>query len=96
MQIKDLFTFDRWLTPFLAKIIYYIGIVVSVIGGLSSIVGGLAMMGNQFGGVGAGLVGIFGGLAIIVGGIVTARVIAELTLIVFRIHEELRHSNARR
>jgi hypothetical protein len=83
---QDLFQWDRFITPTIIKIFYWLTIVLSVLYGLSGIFTGLAAMAiNPFGGFLIVLASIAGVLA----GIIFARVAAEFVLIVFRINEHL-------
>jgi len=83
---QDLFQWDRFITPTIIKIFYWLAIVLAVLYGLSGIFSGLAMMAiNPFGGFVIVLASIAGVLA----GIIFARVAAEFVLIVFRINEHL-------
>lgn len=83
---QDLFQWDRFITPTIIKIFYWLAIVLAVLYGLSGIFTGLAAMAiNPFGGFVIVLASIAGVLA----GIIFARVAAEFVLIVFRINEHL-------
>ncbi len=85
-EFRDLFQWDRFITPTIIKTFYWLVIVLIALAGLSGIFSGLAMMAiSPFGGflmllssiVGAGV------------GIIFSRIIAEFILIVFRINEHL-------
>jgi hypothetical protein len=83
---RDLFQWDRFITPSVIKVFYWLAIVLAVLYGLSGIFTGLAVMGlNPF----AGFVMILTSLVAVLIGIVSARVAAEFILIVFRINEHL-------
>jgi hypothetical protein len=83
---QDLFQWDRFITPTIIKIFYWLAIVLAVLYGLSGIFSGLATMAiNPFGGFVIVLASIAGVLA----GVIFARVAAEFVLIVFRINEHL-------
>ena len=85
-DFQDLFQWDRFITPTIIKIFYWLAIVLSVLYGLSGIFTGLAAMAiNPFGGV----VIVLASLAGILVGIIFARIAAEFILIVFRINEHL-------
>ncbi len=82
----DLFQWERFITPQIIKIFYWLAVAVSVLAGLSGIFSGLAMLFvNPF----AGLIAVFIGVISIVAGIIFARIAAEFILIVFRISEHL-------
>lgn len=95
MTVRDIFVFEKWLTPTLAKFVYHIGLIAAAVGGLMTVVSGVAMMNAEFGGFGPGLGTVILGLLTFVGGAVGARIVAELTLILFEIHQELRKANQR-
>lgn len=83
---QDLFQWDRFITPTIIKIFYWLAIVLAVLYGLSGVFSGLAHMAiNPFGGFVLVLASIAGVLA----GVIFARVAAEFILIVFRINEHL-------
>ena len=62
------------ITPGILKIISYIGAVVAIIAGLFT----------------AFTADLFGGLAVAVGGPIVLRIYAELMLVIFEIHKEIR------
>ncbi len=85
-EFRDLFQWDRFITPAIIKTFYWLAIVLIVLFGLSGIFSGLAAMAvSPF----AGVIVILYSLAGIVVGIVFARIAAEFVLIVFRINEHL-------
>jgi hypothetical protein len=85
-EYRDLFKWDRFITPTLIKPFFGVMIGFVVLIGLSGIFSGLTAMAiNPFGGfiiVVASIVGV-------VAGIMLSRVIAEFVLIAFRINEHL-------
>lgn len=88
MNFRSLLNFDKMITPVIIKILFYIGIVVSVIGGLIALFGGI-ISAIQQGSVAPALGGIIGGPLIVVLGILMARVYSELLIVVFEIHQNL-------
>jgi len=85
-EFRDLFQWDRFITPTIIKIFYWLVIVLIVLSGLSVIFSGLATMAvSPFGGFISILLSIAGALT----GIVFSRIAAECILIVFRINEHL-------
>jgi len=62
------------ITPGILKIISYIGAVVAIIAGLFT----------------AFTADLFGGLAVAVGGPIVLRIYAELMLVIFELHKEVR------
>jgi hypothetical protein len=83
---NDLFQWDRFITPSIIKIFYWLAVAASVLSGLSGIFSGLSMMVvSPF----AGLMMVLVSLLIVVIGVIFSRVVAEFVLIVFRISEHL-------
>jgi Domain of unknown function (DUF4282) len=83
---RDLFQWDRFITPSIIKVFYWLAIVLVALYGLSGIFSGLAAMAlNPF----AGFVLVLASLIGVLVGIVFSRVTAEFVLIVFRINEHL-------
>jgi hypothetical protein len=86
LEWQDLFQWDRFITPTIIKIFYWIAIGMSVLWGLAGVFGGLAaMMLNPF----TGFIWVILSLVSIVAGVIFARILAEFVLIVFRINEHL-------
>ena len=86
LEFRDLFQWDRFITPTIIKTFYLLVIVLIVLFGLSGMLSGLAAMAiNPF----AGLLLILSSLGGIIVGIVFARIAAEFILIVFRINDHL-------
>ncbi len=85
-DFADLFQWERFITPSIIKIFYWLAVAVAVLFGLSSIGTGLAMMiANPF----IGLIMVIGSLLGVIIGVIFARIMAEFILIVFRISEHL-------
>jgi hypothetical protein len=85
-EFRDLFQWDRFITPTIIKTFYWLVIVLIGLCGLSGIFSGLSVMAvNPF----AGFITILSSLAGIVAGVVFARIGSEFVLIVFRINEHL-------
>jgi hypothetical protein len=83
---RDLFQWERFITPTIIKLFYWLAIAVSVLAGLSLVRAGLSLL----------FISPLGGLVMIVlailstfAGIIFSRIIAEFILIVFRINEHL-------
>jgi hypothetical protein len=86
IEFRDLFQWDRFITPTIIKTFYWLVIALICLYGLSGIFSGLAAMAlSPFGGFLMLLASITG----VVVGIVFSRIAAELVLIVFRINEHL-------
>jgi Domain of unknown function (DUF4282) len=85
-DFRDLFQWERFITPSIIKIFYWLAVGISVLYGLFGIVSGLAMMAfNPL----AGLFYIIASLIGMVIGVIFARIISEFVLIMFRINEHL-------
>ena len=85
-ELRDLFQWERFITPSIIKIFYWLAVGISVLVALSGIASGLALLiVSPIGGVITVLISILGALV----GIIFARIAAEFILIVFRINEHL-------
>lgn len=85
-DVRDLFQWDRFITPTIIKTFYWLVIALMVLFGISGVFSGLAAMAvSPFG----GFIVVLSSIASIVVGIVFSRIIAEFVLIVFRINEHL-------
>jgi len=85
-DFRDLFQWERFITPTIIKLYYWLIIAVSAFWGLSSVLLGLGLL---FSSPLTGLMTLIHGLLSAVVGIVFARISAEFILIVFRINEHL-------
>ena len=85
-ELRDLFQWERFITPSIIKIFYWLAVGISMLFGLSGIISGLGLLVvSPVGGLITILVSILGTLV----GIIFARIAAEFVLIVFRINEHL-------
>jgi hypothetical protein len=85
-DFRDLFQWERFITPSIIKLFYILAVVIVVLYGLAGMASSLVTMAvNPF----AGIVAIVGSLLSAIFGIFLARIMAELVLIVFRINEHL-------
>ena len=84
--LGDLFQWERFVTPTVIKVFYWLAVVISVLLGVAGAVSSLAAMAdNPFVGMTLLIVSILGaGL-----GVILSRMVAEFVLIVFRINEHL-------
>jgi hypothetical protein len=83
---RDLFQWDRFVTPIIIKTFYWMIIVLICLLGVIGIFSGLAAMAiNPFG----GFLFVLASIMSAVVGVVFARIASELVLIVFRINEHL-------
>jgi uncharacterized membrane protein len=86
LDLRDLFQWERFITPSIIKVFYWLAVGLSVLFGLSNLFAGLWMMAaNPVG----GLLMMVGSLFGVLIGILTARIVAEFILITFRINEHL-------
>jgi hypothetical protein len=83
---RDLFQWERFITPSIIKIFYWLAVGISALYGLSGVISGLAYMAHS---VPAGLLWIIGSMIGMVIGVIFARIISEFILIMFRINEHL-------
>ena len=85
-EFRDLFQWDRFITPTIIKTFYWLVIALIVLFGISGIFSGLAAMAiSPFG----GFILLLSSIASVVVGIIFSRIAAEFILIVFRINEHL-------
>lgn len=82
MNIKDMTTFDKFLTPSLIRIIYWIGIISVVIASLGTIF-------TAFSFAGGGIKQVFAGVIMLIFGIIFWRVMCEGIILSFKIYERL-------
>jgi uncharacterized protein DUF4282 len=84
--LGDLFQWERFVTPTVIKVFYWLAVVISVLLGFAGVVSALTTMAyNPF-------VGLIFLITSVLGagmGIVMSRIAAEFVLIVFRINEHL-------
>jgi hypothetical protein len=84
--IGDLFQWERFVTPTVIKVFYWLAVVLSIllgIGGAFTALGTMAF--NPF----AGMIFLIASLLGACMGIIVSRICAEFVLIVFRINEHL-------
>ena len=85
-DFRDLFQWERFITPTIIKLFYWLAIAISVLSGLSLLVAGLGMLViSPLGGLMTVLLAVLSTCA----GIIFSRIAAEFILIVFRINEHL-------
>jgi hypothetical protein len=84
--LGDLFQWDRFVTPTVIKVFYWLAVVICVLLGVAGAVSSLQIMAfNPFIGLIFLIVSLLGAFI----GIILARIAAEFVLIVFRINEHL-------
>src|SRR6202165_3626766 len=85
-EFRDLFQWDRFITPTIIKTFYWLVIALIVLFGISGIFSGLAAMAiSPFG----GFILLLSSIASVIVGVIFSRIAAEFVLIVFRINEHL-------
>jgi predicted membrane metal-binding protein len=85
-EFRDLFQWDRFITPTIIKTFYWLVIALISLFGISGIFSGLAAMAiSPFG----GFIVLLSSIAGVIVGVVFSRIAAEFILIVFRINEHL-------
>jgi hypothetical protein len=85
-DIRDLFQWERFITPSIIKVFYWLAVVMAVLAGLQGVFAGLrSMFADPIG----ALFAIVAGLLVALVGVIFARIGAEFILIVFRINEHL-------
>ena len=85
-DLRDLFQWERFITPSIIKVFYWLAVIIAVLSGLSGILSGLlAMMLQPFQGLFWVVSSVLGMLA----GVILVRILSEFVLITFRINEHL-------
>jgi hypothetical protein len=85
-SFRDLFQWDRFVTPSIIKLFFWLAVAIIILFGLSGIASALqAMAANP----GVGVFMLLGSLLGLTIGILFARIVAEFVLITFRINEHL-------
>jgi predicted membrane metal-binding protein len=85
-ELRDLFQWERFITPSIIKIFYWLVVILCLLVGVAGVLGGLAAM---FVSPLGGLVSVVGSLIGMLIGIIFDRIMAEYVLIMFRINEHL-------
>lgn len=85
-EFRDLFQWERFITPSIIKIFYWLAVAMAVLFGLSGLFSGLGLIFvSPLGGIAVVVASVIGTLA----GVIFARIAAEFILIIFRINEHL-------
>ena len=85
-SFNDLFQWERFVTPAIIKLFYWLAIAIVMLFGLARLASAVQMMAVS---AGVGVFMLLGTLLGVTIGILTARIVAEFVLIVFRINEHL-------
>jgi hypothetical protein len=86
LNFSDLFQWERFITPSIIKLFYWLALGITVLIGLTGVVSALGTMVTS---PGVGFVMLLASLLGVVVGVIFARIAAEFILIVFRINEHL-------
>jgi len=86
LDLRDLFQWERFITPSIIKVFYWLSVGLSLLFGVAGILTGVAQL--IISPVG-GLITIFGSVIAVLMGVIFSRIIAEYVLIMFRINEHL-------
>ena len=85
-DFRDLFQWERFITPSIIKIFYWLAVGIALLFGLSGIISGLTLMAlSPLGGLFYIILSLIG----MVISVIFARIISEFVLIMFRINEHL-------
>jgi hypothetical protein len=85
-DFRDLFQWERFITPQIIKVFYWLAVLLAVLYGLTGVFSGILLMAvNPF----SGVIMIVGSLISVLIGVLVARIVAEFVLITFRINEHL-------
>jgi hypothetical protein len=85
-SFSDLFQWERFVTPSIIKLFFWLVVGMMVLFALSGVVSALGLMVTS---PGLGIVMMLLSLLGLMAGIIFARIVAEFILIVFRINEHL-------
>ena len=85
-DFRDLFQWERFITPSIIKVFYWLAVGVSLLYGIYGVISGLLLIVfNPAGGLFWIVISVVAALI----GVVFARIISEFVLIMFRINEHL-------
>ena len=85
-SLQDLFQWERFITPSIIKIFYWLAVGIAVLYGLAGVVTAFSTMVSHFF---TGVIMLLASLLGVVVGVIFARIVAEFILIVFRMNEHL-------
>lgn len=86
LSFSDLFQWERFVTPSIIKLFFWLAVGIIVLGGISAAASALTIMSSS---PGTGILMMLAAILGVVVGIIFARIAAEFVLIVFRINEHL-------
>lgn len=86
MDFAELLQWDRFITPSIIRVFYWLCLAMVALAGLSLILTSVAMMAiNVLG----GLLMLVASMLFILAGIIFVRILCELVMVIFRINEHL-------
>jgi uncharacterized protein with ACT and thioredoxin-like domain len=85
-NFSDLFQWERFVTPSIIKLFFWLAIITIALIGLSGVASAVQMMALS---PGVGIFMLLGSLLGVIIGVLFTRIVAEFVLIVFRINEHL-------
>ena len=85
-HFSDLFQWERFITPSIIQIFYWLVLLVVTLTGLSGIASAVAVMPTN---LAQGVITLLASLLGVAAGVLFARIAAEFVLMIFRINEHL-------
>jgi hypothetical protein len=85
-HLAELLQWDRFITPLIIRVFYWLCLTMTALAGLSLILTALGMMAINFV---AGLLLLIASMIFILTGIIFVRILCELVMVIFRINEHL-------
>lgn len=86
MHFSELLQWDRFITPSIIRVFYWLCLTMTALAGLSLILTALGMMAINFV---AGLLLLIASMVFILAAIIFVRILCELVMVIFRINEHL-------
>jgi hypothetical protein len=86
MDFAELLQWDRFITPSIIRVFYWVALGLTLLAGLSLIFTALGMMAINFF---AGLFLLIAAMLFILAGTLFVRILCELVMVLFRINEHL-------
>ncbi len=86
MDFAELLQWDRFITPSIIRVFYWLCLTMTALAGLSLILTALGMLAiNMI----AGILMLIGAMVFTLAGILFVRILCELVMVIFRINEHL-------
>ena len=86
LELRDLFQWERFITPSIIKVFYWLSVGLAVLFAVGGILAGLAQL---FISPIGGLITVVASVIGLLMGVILSRIVAEYVLIMFRINEHL-------